>query len=82
MPLEREHAAFRRELPQLLSQRVFAHEPPPAALVHGDAVHSVWDTVLDAARAGVLLFGENNFLVRRIVPEGTMVYGNGRGHRL
>jgi hypothetical protein len=54
--------AFRRELPRLLDE---GHEGR-VALVHGDEVHSLWDTFADAYQAGRLQFGMQPFLAQPI----------------
>jgi hypothetical protein len=64
MALERELASFRRELPKLLRDPANRGKH---ALIHGDAVHSVWDTVDDALSAGYDAFQLEPFLVKEIV---------------
>jgi asparagine synthetase B (glutamine-hydrolysing) len=65
MAQERELAAYRRELTRLLREG----EVGRFALVHGDAVVSVWDTRRDAVQAGRDKFGAASFLVQQIHRE-------------
>lgn len=69
MELEQELATFHRELPRLLQDAREWGDARQYALVKGDAVDSTWDTFADAARAGMRLFGESPFLVKKIQAE-------------
>jgi hypothetical protein len=62
MALERELATFQQERTRLL-----AEHPGKFALIHGEAVDSVWDTAEDALDAGYARFGLEPFLVQEIV---------------
>jgi hypothetical protein len=59
--LEKELAIYRENLPTLL-----ATDAGRWALVHGDAVDSIWDTYADALAAGYRFFGLDPFLVQQI----------------
>ncbi len=63
MALERELETFRRELPHLLQGE---GNRGKYALVHGDKVDSVWDTVDQALEAGYDRFGLEPFLVKQV----------------
>lgn len=71
VPLERETATFRRELPALLND---AKKRGKYALVIGDRVDSVWPTVDDALAAGYARFGLDPFLVKEIVEHEKPLY--------
>lgn len=60
MSLEKEIAAYRRELPKLLDKS------GKFALVQGDSVVSVWDTYEDALQEGYKLFRLTPFMVKQI----------------
>jgi hypothetical protein len=62
MPMERELRAFLKALPTLLQG---GHEGG-YALIHGDAVDSLWDTVDAALSAGYERFGVDPFLIQEI----------------
>lgn len=61
-PLQREMAAYRRELARLLE----AGEEGRFALLKGDTLLSVWDTQADALLAGRERFGLEPVCVKRI----------------
>ena len=63
MALERELATFQRELAGLLADPA---KRGKFALVHGDAVDSVWPTVDAALDAGYDRFGLEPFLVKEV----------------
>jgi hypothetical protein len=60
MPLERELAAYRRNLPKLLDRQ------GKFAVYQGDELAGVWDTYADALSAAYERFGLQPFLVKRI----------------
>jgi hypothetical protein len=64
MPLRRELATYRRELPRLLEEGEAGHY----ALIKGDELISVWDTYRDAIQYGQELFGPNQFMAQKIDP--------------
>lgn len=68
---ERELATFRHELPALLSDE---RNRGKQALIYGDRVDSVWDTVEQAVDAGYERFGFNQFMVKEITEHEKPVY--------
>ncbi len=60
MALEKELAAYKRELPNLLANT------GKFAVIHEDAVSGVWDTYTDALQEGYRLFGLKPFMVKQI----------------
>jgi hypothetical protein len=62
MALEREIATYQREKARLLAEG----EHGRYALIHGDAVASVWDTWRDASQAGYEKFGLESFMIQEI----------------
>jgi hypothetical protein len=62
--LERDFAAFLRELPQLLQD---GENRGKYALVHGEQVDSIWSTIDEALQAGYDRFGIEPFLVKEII---------------
>jgi hypothetical protein len=69
MALETEIGAFRRELPNMLSE----HDGQ-FALVHGDLVDSFYITEDEAYEAGCQRFGLDPFLVRRVEASEPVSY--------
>jgi hypothetical protein len=61
---ERAFAIYRQELPQLLAQGHAGR----FILIHGEQIHSIWDTQSDAIQAGRLLFGMGPIAVQKINP--------------
>jgi hypothetical protein len=62
MALERELAAYQRELERLIQEG----EGGRFALIYGDEVVSVWDTYRDAIQTGYDRFGLQPFMVKQI----------------
>jgi hypothetical protein len=62
--MEREFAAYLRELPRLLAEGHAGRY----ALLQGDEVLSVWDTQRDVLQAGYQRFGLEPFTVKKIDP--------------
>lgn len=69
MVLQTELQTFRRELPLLLLRY-----PGKYALVHGETVHSIWDSHDDAIQAGFQNFGTTPFLAKKIEEKELPVY--------
>jgi hypothetical protein len=69
--LERELATFRKELPNLLAAE---GNRGKYALVYGDKVEGVWDTVDEALAAGYTRFGVQPFLVQEITENEAPQY--------
>ena len=63
-PLAPEWHAFKREIGRLLADGLEGR----VALLHGGAVHSIWDTRSDAMNAAFLLFDPATVLVQEIEP--------------
>jgi hypothetical protein len=63
-PLARAWATFKRQVGPLLA----AGQRGRFAVVHGDEVAGVWDTLGEAARAGHERFGVAPFLVQEVQP--------------
>lgn len=63
MALERELETFQRELPGLLAA---PSNRGKYALVHGDQVHGLYDSVDDGLAAGYQKFGLEPFLVQEV----------------
>ena len=63
MALERELETFQKELPRLLQDEANRGK---YALVYGDKVDSVWETVDEALAAGYDRFALDPFLVKEI----------------
>ena len=68
MALEKELAAYKSKLPELLPQE------GKFALVHDDAVAGIWDTYEDALKIGYEKYGLKPFLVKRIEAVETISY--------
>lgn len=62
MALEREWETFQRELPRLLQEG----RRGKYALIHGDALDSVWETLDEALAAGYDRFGVKPFMAQEI----------------
>jgi hypothetical protein len=61
-PLEREIETYYRELPKLIANG----EEGRYALILGDELYSVWDTLHDAMQAGHEKFGLGRFMTQKI----------------
>ena len=68
---DRQNEVFDRELPALLANPANVGK---YALIHGDAIDSVWPTLEKALEQGYERFGVDVFLVRHIVAEEEPVY--------
>lgn len=68
---ERELATFRRELPCLLRDE---NNRGKYALIYGDRVDSIWDTVEQAVEAGYDRFGFEQFMVKEITEHEKPLY--------
>ncbi len=73
MSLEQELETFRRELPGLLKAQEGILQPKQFVLIHGNQVHSTWETEGDGLQAGYMLFGDEPFLVKRIAAEEKVI---------
>ncbi len=62
MVLEKEVAAYGRELSRLLEEG----EAGRFAVLHGDQLISTWDTYRDALQYGYERFGDQPFMVQQI----------------
>jgi hypothetical protein len=66
MALEHEMEVFARQLPELLGD---PGNRDKYALVHGDAVDSIWPSMDEAIEAGYNRFGLSPFLVKEITDD-------------
>ncbi len=66
MPAEQDYAAFKSELPKLLAD---PEKVGKYALIHAEAIDSIWPTFEEAAHAGYDRFGLEPFLVQHIVEK-------------
>lgn len=60
MALEKELATYEKKLEELIPRE------GKFVLIHGDDVAGIWDTYVDALRAGYNQFGLDGFLVKKI----------------
>lgn len=68
MALEKEIAAYRRLLPELLAHK------GKYVVIHGDELVGTFDAYGDALRAGYERFLNESFLVRQIAEEEKVIY--------